>query len=522
MKIPLLLLNTFLISTFSYGLGVRVVDQDAAATGRAEAWTATADNPAAIFYNPAGITQLDGLTARLGVYAIGIHEHFSSLDGGDGLEAKEKIQYVPQFYSTYHIKNSPVTVGLGFYAPFGFELDYPDRAPFRTLAKFGSIKFETAEPVVAVQITRSLSVAAGLTVNHVDATLKRGLFAPGDTSPTALPAGGDEFDFKGSGTQLGVNAGIMWKPTPQHSFGVSYHSAVQVDLSGHSSAHFSDKQVRQLNAANAQISAANTAIRQIKATVPAQFQSAALASFGLPSQEIAPLATSFSEEDANAGFHFPQYVMAGYSFRPTPDWNFELDLDWTDWDSLNTVTLHQQRQRRCGTAFQLEQLEFIYEFGVTRKLPLGLRASVRLCLQRKLRAKRQLQPNRAGFKPPHFQRRTRADVSTSLIGISPTSYTYGPTREVAQGTLADGTLPFRQPRRITLPWIQFLSGHRAPHADAPETDAAHRRRRRRARAVSLRIVFKNDYNVLVLADGLEARSMIADERSRSMWPCATS
>lgn len=440
MKIPLLLLNTFLISTFSYGLGVRVVDQDAAATGRAEAWTATADNPAAIFYNPAGITQLDGLTARLGVYAIGIHEHFSSLDGGDGLEAKEKIQYVPQFYSTYHIKNSPVTVGLGFYAPFGFELDYPDRAPFRTLAKFGSIKFETAEPVVAVQITRSLSVAAGLTVNHVDATLKRGLFAPGDTSPTALPAGGDEFDFKGSGTQLGVNAGIMWKPTPQHSFGVSYHSAVQVDLSGHSSAHFSDKQVRQLNAANAQISAANTAIRQIKATVPAQFQSAALASFGLPSQEIAPLATSFSEEDANAGFHFPQYVMAGYSFRPTPDWNFEADVDWTDWDSLNTVTLHQQRSGDVALPFNWKS-SFIYEFGVTRQLPLGLRVSGGYAYSENSVPNDSFNPivpdgNRHIFSAGLGQtyRQFSWDVAYQL--------TYGPTREVVQDTLADGRYRF--------------------------------------------------------------------------------
>jgi long-chain fatty acid transport protein len=40
--------------------GFRLADQDAFATARGEAFVATADNPSAIYYNPAGITQLEG------------------------------------------------------------------------------------------------------------------------------------------------------------------------------------------------------------------------------------------------------------------------------------------------------------------------------------------------------------------------------------------------------------------------------------------------------------------------------
>ena len=36
--------------------GLRLSDQDAFATARGEAFVATADNPSAIYYNPAGIT----------------------------------------------------------------------------------------------------------------------------------------------------------------------------------------------------------------------------------------------------------------------------------------------------------------------------------------------------------------------------------------------------------------------------------------------------------------------------------
>jgi long-chain fatty acid transport protein len=48
--------------------GIRLPDQDAFATARGEAFVATADNPSAIYYNPAGLTQLEGQDLRGGVY----------------------------------------------------------------------------------------------------------------------------------------------------------------------------------------------------------------------------------------------------------------------------------------------------------------------------------------------------------------------------------------------------------------------------------------------------------------------
>ena len=47
-------------------LGSRIPNQDAAAIARGNAFVATADNPAAIYYNPAGITQLEGHNFQLG------------------------------------------------------------------------------------------------------------------------------------------------------------------------------------------------------------------------------------------------------------------------------------------------------------------------------------------------------------------------------------------------------------------------------------------------------------------------
>jgi long-chain fatty acid transport protein len=63
MKPPITALCVALITIpclSSYGLGFRIADQNAEATARGNAFTATADNPSAVFYNPAGITELSG------------------------------------------------------------------------------------------------------------------------------------------------------------------------------------------------------------------------------------------------------------------------------------------------------------------------------------------------------------------------------------------------------------------------------------------------------------------------------
>ena len=54
----------------SRAVGFRLPNQDPEGIARGNAFAATADNPSAIYYNPAGITQLQGQQARVGLYAI--------------------------------------------------------------------------------------------------------------------------------------------------------------------------------------------------------------------------------------------------------------------------------------------------------------------------------------------------------------------------------------------------------------------------------------------------------------------
>ena len=330
----------------SRALGIRLADQDARATARGNAFTATADNPSAVYYNPAGISFLyspslnspaftpsmggknavphpaesgsdGGVRIRLGVYGISLANEVRLNGASNSFDVSHRGQFAPNFYATWNKGNSPLTFGLGIYAPYGFGIWYPEDSAFRTVTISGNIKYATINPVVSYKLSDTLSIAAGPTFNYGRTGLKQGV------APQFVFGGADRFEFEGDGWSVGWNAGLMWRPHPQHSFGVMYRGQTDIEFKG----------------------TANT-------VVP-----------GLVN----------SSEAATAGIKFPQNVVAGYSFRPTEKWNFEVNIDWTDWDNLNTVNLRKQ-SGNVVLPFHWKSSVF-YEFGASYKFDNGITAS---------------------------------------------------------------------------------------------------------------------------------------------------
>lgn len=286
-----------------FALGVRIADQDPFATARGNAFSATADNPSAIYYNPAGITQLEGLNARVGLYAITLGSTYTAPNGIKH-DTRDEFDALPQLYATYAVADLPLSVGVGLYAPYGLGLEWPDDTGFRTLAKEGRITYLTFNPVIAWKVLPTLSIAAGPTVNYSQAKLVSGILPS--------PGIGDEFRFKGDDTAMGFNAGLLWQPHPKVSLGATYRSETTLDYDGHAS----------INIFNV-----SQAVR--------------------------------------AGFHFPRNIIAGVSLRPATNWNFEVDVDWTDWDSLNKVNLKGSSPPVPSELPFNWRSSFFYEFGAT-------------------------------------------------------------------------------------------------------------------------------------------------------------
>src|SRR5258707_9188949 len=142
-----------------FGLGSRIPTQDPAAIARGNAFVATADNPSALYYNPAGITQLEGNNVQAGTLVyLNIAVDYDS-PAGARTESKTKTILVPDFHYTYSLKDEPVSFGLGIYAPFGLGMEWPDNAPFRNAGLEVELTYLTINPVVAWKPLPTLSIA---------------------------------------------------------------------------------------------------------------------------------------------------------------------------------------------------------------------------------------------------------------------------------------------------------------------------------------------------------------------------
>lgn len=190
----------------SFANGTRLPNQDAEATARGNAFVATADNPSAIYYNPAGLTQLPGLQVQSNAYIISARYDYTP-PGGSTVKAERDVAVVPQLYLSFTPENSPLSYGLGVYSPFGQASEWPSNSGFNSIATRNEITFITIAPTIAWKICEQLSVGAGLQINRVDADLNSSLLA-----------------FEGDDTSFGYNLGIMWHLNEHHVFGLNYQS----------------------------------------------------------------------------------------------------------------------------------------------------------------------------------------------------------------------------------------------------------------------------------------------------------
>ena len=143
---------------------------------------ATADNPSAIYYNPAGITQLEGNNLRGGLYGIYLDPSLQSSAAARQTTAhtyynQDNLAAIPQIFYTYTPTNLPLSFGLGVYAPFGGNTSWPQDTGFRSVALNGSLNYITINPVVAVKLLPSLSIGAGVMVNYANMKMEQGLLA---------------------------------------------------------------------------------------------------------------------------------------------------------------------------------------------------------------------------------------------------------------------------------------------------------------------------------------------------------
>jgi long-chain fatty acid transport protein len=215
--------------------GFRLPEAGAKAMGMGFAFTAQADDPSAIYFNPAGIVQLEGSNFKGGITYVkengGTFTGTTPLTGGATVTETQKDLnfFIPNLFFTR--KASPdFAYGVGVYSPFGLGQEYENRdtSIFRNQITKIDLMTIVVNPTVAWKVNEVLSIGAGLDFMYGKAKLqKAGVVFLG---PPVNNLNLFQLDLDGDGTAWGYNFGALLTPTKQVKIGISYRSPFRLDI----------------------------------------------------------------------------------------------------------------------------------------------------------------------------------------------------------------------------------------------------------------------------------------------------
>ncbi|MDP1767343.1 MAG: outer membrane protein transport protein [Nitrospirota bacterium] len=238
----------FLLPSYTFAQAIRFQPQGAAAAGQGNAFAAQADDASAIHFNPAGLTQLDGVQSMVGTNLMGGSIKYKSPAGLDTRgDFGGSITSPPpsQFYLSANLGAlglsalSPVTLGIGLTSPFGTSTRYPMNSPFNTAVTSATLPLIDIKPTFAYKVNDDLSLGVS-----ADIYTFAGFLGEGHVEQRQVGAGlfgvpaGTSVEFNGKGTGAGATVSLLYTPLrnnegkPIASIGLVYRTQAVVPLSG--------------------------------------------------------------------------------------------------------------------------------------------------------------------------------------------------------------------------------------------------------------------------------------------------
>ncbi|MBT3317059.1 hypothetical protein HN388_03685, partial [bacterium] len=175
-----------LVSGTAFAAGFNIYEAGAKATALGGAFTATADDGSAIFYNPAGLAFIEGSGLSMNLMPIIPTAEFTGATMPDGTyetaKTKSAVFPIPGMY--YYKNTGHLSYGIGLYAPFGMGVAWEDPAtsPGRQISYDVDLKTVYITPAVAIKITENVALSVGADIAHTEIVLNKF---------SAMPFGGE-------------------------------------------------------------------------------------------------------------------------------------------------------------------------------------------------------------------------------------------------------------------------------------------------------------------------------------------
>ncbi len=266
------------------------------------AMIAKADDPSAIAWNPAGITQLEGTQTLVGAAAISPKNTLTTTYGGSQTDAdiKEKTFVVPHAYITHQI-NDNVWLGVGAFTRFGLGTSYSESWQGRYSSYDTAIESYSLNPNIAYKFNEYLSVAAGIEFMYVKADLRKKIDSSLVYDPNTSAADVDQ-RIRVDGLTPGMNVGLRLTPTKDWAIGFSWRSKMRHKADG-------------------------------KATY----------------ERPASVTTAFyNDTDITMNMKTPNMFMFGTSYNIMDNLSVEFDAIWSQWSDYSELTYEFENTNAIG------------------------------------------------------------------------------------------------------------------------------------------------------------------------------
>ena len=213
--------------------GFALIEQSASGMGNAFAGGgAVAEDASTIYFNPAGMTYIEGTQLVGALHLIKPNVEFNDNGsvkatgvpplGGTGGDAGD-LAFVPNAYFKMDYSET-IKLGIGLNAPFGLKTEYDSTWAGRFQAIKSEFKTININPALALKVNDQLSIGAGISAMWAQATLSRAV--------NRVIAGENTVHIKGDDWGFGYNLGAIFQATPDSRISFAYRSKVNQQLEG--------------------------------------------------------------------------------------------------------------------------------------------------------------------------------------------------------------------------------------------------------------------------------------------------
>jgi len=212
--------------------GFQLKEQSAEGQGNSFAGqTAKAIDASTIFFNPAGMSLIEGnhvqsnvsyITSDAKYHNDSNSPGFSGLTNSSGINGGESA-FVPAAYALWDYSDN-MKFGVSINAPFGLSTKYDDDWVGAEYNVFSEIKTINIAPSVSYRINDKVSIGGSIQIEKVEGKLtNQQTIALNTTSLTTLEA---------DDTSLGFGFGVLYEYSDRGRIGFNYRSEINHDLKG--------------------------------------------------------------------------------------------------------------------------------------------------------------------------------------------------------------------------------------------------------------------------------------------------